>query len=70
MTAAPANLALPAPIKVRATRPESNQSALRRPVPEAAGRPGAVVRFPRDSRKSRASVLYADTYAYACPFGA
>ena len=31
---------------------------------EAAGRPGAVVRFPLDSRKSRASVLYADTYAY------
>src|SRR5258705_1724570 len=43
MTAAPANLAPPAPIKVRATRPESVQSAMRRPVPEAAGRPSVVV---------------------------
>src|SRR6266446_2214875 len=59
MTAAPANLAPPAPIKVRPTKPESIQSAMRRPVPEAAGRPGVVViRFPPDSRKSP---MYIDT---------
>src|SRR5713101_1517707 len=50
--AAPANLAPPAPIKTRATRPERIQRVMRRPLPEAAGSAFVVIiRFPPESRR-------------------
>src|SRR6267378_3445636 len=63
MTPAPANLAPPAPVKARATRPERIQRVTRRPLSEAAGSAFVVViGFPPESRKSSQTLTLISIY--------